>query len=211
MVKLTTLDSWHWSLKWHSLERCMGLLGTLTPSSMMMCIWASTPTLTHRACSVGFQSTSLFGCVAFSLLFLFLFLSLFSFTFLCLFSFSFLCRLHFFLFFLFFISIQSPVYVSAGSKVQVSFWRKVSTKKVWYEWSVTSPTVLPVHNPNGRSYWIGLWGIKLKKSTLKWLVDLISLLSLSFFFLLFLHHERLFPVWLFFTFLGIRTEKKKRK
>jgi hypothetical protein len=28
--------------------------------------------------------------------------------------------------------------------------------QVWYEWAVTTPTPSPVHNSNGRSYWVGL-------------------------------------------------------
>lgn len=28
--------------------------------------------------------------------------------------------------------------------------------QVWYEWSVTSPSSSPIHNTNGRSYWVGL-------------------------------------------------------
>lgn len=28
--------------------------------------------------------------------------------------------------------------------------------QVWYEWCVTSPVASPIHNTNGRSYWVGL-------------------------------------------------------
>lgn len=28
--------------------------------------------------------------------------------------------------------------------------------QVWYEWGLTEPLVTPIHNPNGRSYHIGL-------------------------------------------------------
>ncbi|KAG7567527.1 hypothetical protein ISN45_Aa04g003930 [Arabidopsis thaliana x Arabidopsis arenosa] len=27
---------------------------------------------------------------------------------------------------------------------------------VWYEWSVSLPTLSPIHNPNGSSCWMGL-------------------------------------------------------
>lgn len=86
-----------------------------------------------------------------------------------------------------FFPLRSPVYVKPGSILEVHFWRCVgSTKvnkniifplyhfitcfeefinfasfiinnKVWYEWCVASPCSLPVHNTNGRSYWVGLW------------------------------------------------------
>ncbi|CAE6006167.1 unnamed protein product [Arabidopsis arenosa] len=28
--------------------------------------------------------------------------------------------------------------------------------RVWYEWSVSLPTLSPIHNPNGSSCWMGL-------------------------------------------------------
>ena len=45
---------------------------------------------------------------------------------------------------------------SGSSAVQAQFWRCRSKTKVWYEWGVTSPQVSPIHNPCGRSYWVGL-------------------------------------------------------
>ena len=36
----------------------------------------------------------------------------------------------------------------------VSYW--TGNNKVWYEWAITKPDVGPVHNANGRSYWVGL-------------------------------------------------------
>ena len=42
-------------------------------------------------------------------------------------------------------------------KLHVHMWRMVSSSRVWYEWAVsTEHHISPVHNPNGRSYWIGL-------------------------------------------------------
>ena len=28
--------------------------------------------------------------------------------------------------------------------------------QVWYEWALTAPEASPLHNPNGRSYYVGL-------------------------------------------------------
>jgi protein arginine N-methyltransferase 5 len=55
-----------------------------------------------------------------------------------------------------FFPLRTPVYCPAGSEIVAHFWRNVSPSKVWYEWSISEPTSIPVHNPNGRSYWIGL-------------------------------------------------------
>lgn len=52
--------------------------------------------------------------------------------------------------------IKTPVYLKKGSRVVVDFWRRVSQKNVWYEWCVREPHVIPIHNPKGRSYTIGL-------------------------------------------------------
>ncbi|XP_019415724.1 PREDICTED: protein arginine N-methyltransferase 1.5-like [Lupinus angustifolius] len=55
-----------------------------------------------------------------------------------------------------FFPLRSPIYVGPGSTLEVNFWRCSGPKKVWYEWCVTSPTPSPIHNTNGRSYWVGL-------------------------------------------------------
>jgi len=55
-----------------------------------------------------------------------------------------------------FFPLRTPVYVPRDSVVEAHFWRNVTSTKVWYEWSLVSPTNTPIHNPNGRSYWIGL-------------------------------------------------------
>ena len=53
--------------------------------------------------------------------------------------------------------LRTPLYAAAGEDVTVHIWRGVSPTKVWYEWSVgTEHHTGPLHNPNGRSYWIGL-------------------------------------------------------
>lgn len=55
-----------------------------------------------------------------------------------------------------FFPIENPIYCPAGEKVCLHFWRKVAKTKVWYEWCFTSPQATAIHNPGGRSYWIGL-------------------------------------------------------
>jgi len=55
-----------------------------------------------------------------------------------------------------FFPIKEPIYCPKGSQIVVHFWRKVSKAKVWYEWCLTSPNQSAIHNPGGRSYWIGL-------------------------------------------------------
>lgn len=55
-----------------------------------------------------------------------------------------------------YIPLRTPVVLKPGDKVSAHFWRCTSSTKVWYEWALTSPAPSPIHNPNGRSYWIGL-------------------------------------------------------
>ncbi|KAL1300919.1 hypothetical protein HN51_045546 [Arachis hypogaea] len=55
-----------------------------------------------------------------------------------------------------FFPLRTPICLSPGSNLDVHFWRCCGPTKVWYEWSVTSPTSSPIHNTNGRSYWVGL-------------------------------------------------------
>eukprot|EP00897_Mesotaenium_endlicherianum_P006889 jgi/Mesen1/6228/ME000320S05426 len=55
-----------------------------------------------------------------------------------------------------FFPLRQPLYVPGGSQLAVHFWRCVSPSKVWYEWAVSAPSISPVHNPNGRSYSVGL-------------------------------------------------------
>ena len=56
-----------------------------------------------------------------------------------------------------FFPIKYPIYCPDGGKVTLHFWRKVSKTKVWYEWCFTDPQQTAIHNPGGRSYWIGLF------------------------------------------------------
>ncbi|AQK68356.1 Protein arginine N-methyltransferase 5 [Zea mays] len=55
-----------------------------------------------------------------------------------------------------FFPLRKPIYVPEGSPIEVHFWRCCAPTKVWYEWAVTTPTPSPIHNSNGRSYWVGL-------------------------------------------------------
>ncbi|KAK2446129.1 protein arginine N-methyltransferase 1.5 [Trifolium repens] len=55
-----------------------------------------------------------------------------------------------------FFPLRTPICVKPGSTLEVNFWRCCGPKKVWYEWCVTSPSESPIHNSNGRSYWVGL-------------------------------------------------------
>ena len=52
--------------------------------------------------------------------------------------------------------LRQPFYVPAGEEIRVSMWRCCSRQKVWYEWAVESPLATPIHNPDGRSYMVGL-------------------------------------------------------
>ena len=66
--------------------------------------------------------------------------------------------------------LREPMYVPSGASVSVSMWRKGSNDRVWYEWcaEVSTPDgdydtssrkiihSSPVHNPNGRSYFVRL-------------------------------------------------------
>ncbi|XP_067052038.1 protein arginine N-methyltransferase 5-like [Acropora muricata] len=56
----------------------------------------------------------------------------------------------------FYFPIKEPQYVTAGSTITCHFWRKCTPKKVWYEWCMSKPAPVPLHNPGGRSYLIGL-------------------------------------------------------
>lgn len=55
-----------------------------------------------------------------------------------------------------YIPLRHPQAVAAGGTIAVHVWRCVGGGKVWYEWATTAPAVSPIHNPTGRSYWIGL-------------------------------------------------------
>jgi len=52
--------------------------------------------------------------------------------------------------------IREPIFLPRGSEMDLNFWRRVDAHKVWYEWTITKPVPIPIHNPKARSYWIGL-------------------------------------------------------
>ncbi|PRP88838.1 hypothetical protein PROFUN_00306 [Planoprotostelium fungivorum] len=52
--------------------------------------------------------------------------------------------------------LRDPMYVAKDDVITVHMWRNNNRVKVWYEWSIVSPQVSPIHNVGGRSYWIGL-------------------------------------------------------
>lgn len=55
-----------------------------------------------------------------------------------------------------FFPLKEPVQVKKTDKLKLHFWRNVTPNHVWYEWALSHPVAVPVHNPNGRSYKIGL-------------------------------------------------------
>ncbi|XVF10521.1 hypothetical protein REPUB_Repub07fG0190200 [Reevesia pubescens] len=55
-----------------------------------------------------------------------------------------------------FFPLRQPICVQTGSPLEVHFWRCCGSTKVWYEWCVAAPRPSPIHNSNGRSYWVGL-------------------------------------------------------
>lgn len=52
--------------------------------------------------------------------------------------------------------LATPFSVKKGDTIEFSMWRVVGGGKVWYEWCVTAPELTALHNPSGRSHWIGL-------------------------------------------------------
>ena len=55
-----------------------------------------------------------------------------------------------------FFPVRTPFTVDAGAEVKMSMFRRSSSTKVWYEWAVQEPVALPIANPGGRSYYVGL-------------------------------------------------------
>jgi len=51
--------------------------------------------------------------------------------------------------------LKVPIVVRKGQRMKSHWWRCHNDKKVWYEWTVSDPAPQPVHNPGGRSYYIG--------------------------------------------------------
>ena len=55
-----------------------------------------------------------------------------------------------------FFPLKTPVKLAKNQEVELNMWRLNNGQQVWYEWSISKPVVCPIHNPNGRSYTIGL-------------------------------------------------------
>lgn len=51
--------------------------------------------------------------------------------------------------------LRVPVVVKRDRLLKSHWWRCQNSKKVWYEWAVSEPAPSTVHNPGGRSYYIG--------------------------------------------------------
>lgn len=51
-----------------------------------------------------------------------------------------------------YIPIRTSMTLKKDEKLKIHFWRLSDASKVWYEWSVSEPSAVPVHNPNARSY-----------------------------------------------------------
>eukprot|EP00932_Pfiesteria_piscicida_P022164 SRR837773.8928.p1 GENE.SRR837773.8928~~SRR837773.8928.p1 ORF type:complete len:466 (-),score=50.75 SRR837773.8928:75-1472(-) len=51
--------------------------------------------------------------------------------------------------------LRVPVVIREGDRLRSQWWRCHNDRKVWYEWAVSEPTSSTVHNPGGRSYYIG--------------------------------------------------------
>ncbi|CAH8605652.1 unnamed protein product [Dicrocoelium dendriticum] len=52
--------------------------------------------------------------------------------------------------------LDRPVHVTAGQRVTVHLWRVVSSHHVWYEWALSEPWPVRIHNSAGHAYKIAL-------------------------------------------------------
>lgn len=52
--------------------------------------------------------------------------------------------------------ITTPITIKKGQQIEIEFWRKHDKNRVWYEWAISEPSQTHIHNPNGRTYNIGL-------------------------------------------------------
>lgn len=62
--------------------------------------------------------------------------------------------------------LKNPLYLKSGCSVNINVWRQTSASKVWYEWNaylvedasnekLLSSGTSSIHNPDGRTFWIG--------------------------------------------------------
>ena len=59
---------------------------------------------------------------------------------------------HMFSWFPLFIPLATPVRLHNGDELTANVWRFCDNRKVWYEWSLTSPVVLPIQNSGGTTF-----------------------------------------------------------
>ena len=55
--------------------------------------------------------------------------------------------------------LRQPIYIPKNGLIEVSMWRRCNAVRVWYEWMAIVPetgTTTDIHNPDGRSYHVGL-------------------------------------------------------
>ena len=52
--------------------------------------------------------------------------------------------------------IHDPLFIKANQDIKVQFWRLTNKRQIWYEWCFSEPSQTKIHNPNGRTYSIGL-------------------------------------------------------
>jgi hypothetical protein len=56
-----------------------------------------------------------------------------------------------------YVPLREPLLLPAGQRsITAQLWRCVGPSRVWYEWALTEPQPCALHNPNGRSYFVGL-------------------------------------------------------
>lgn len=55
-----------------------------------------------------------------------------------------------------FLPLSSPILVRRGDIVRVHVWRLVTEEKVWYEWCLDSPLVMPLQNHGGATFSVKL-------------------------------------------------------
>lgn len=51
-----------------------------------------------------------------------------------------------------YIPIKTSMKLKKGDQLRLHFWRLSNNSKVWYEWSVSEPSAISIHNANARSY-----------------------------------------------------------
>ncbi len=51
---------------------------------------------------------------------------------------------------------KEPIQLKRGDTIATNFWRSMGQNKVWYEWSVSKPTIKHIHNLKGMHYVIHL-------------------------------------------------------